>query len=164
MLVYHGSNVAVEIPKILASNRALDFGGGFYVTTNLEQAKTFANNVVNRNEGWGVPTISSYEIDFDKTLRELKVLQFDRPNDLWLDFVHAHRTSQYSGELFDVIVGPVVNDTVYRVFRLFENGDIDREATIRRLKVAELYNQMAFRTERAIAALEFVGLMEGNNG
>jgi len=62
MLVYHGSNVAVENPRLIKQNRALDFGSGFYTTFNLEQAESFANNVVNRNEGYGIPVISYCEL------------------------------------------------------------------------------------------------------
>ena len=33
MMIYHGSNVEIDQPKIIQSNRALDFGFGFYTTT-----------------------------------------------------------------------------------------------------------------------------------
>ena len=36
MIVYHGSNVEVREPKILKPNRELDFGNGFYTTTNAQ--------------------------------------------------------------------------------------------------------------------------------
>ena len=42
MTVYHGSNVEVHEPKILKPNRELDFGNGFYTTTNIDQAIAFA--------------------------------------------------------------------------------------------------------------------------
>lgn len=35
MILHHGSNVEVREPKILNPNRGLDFGHGFYTTTNL---------------------------------------------------------------------------------------------------------------------------------
>ena len=75
---------------------------------------------------------------------------------MWLDFIYANRAAKYAGKRYDVILGPVANDTVYRVFRLFENGDIDRATAIKRLKVMKLYNQIAFRTERAITELKFI--------
>ena len=164
MLVYHGSNVAVEKPIIVIPNRTLDFGSGFYTTINWEQAQSFAHNVVDRNDGLGIPTISIYEIDFEKLVLELSVLQFDQPDDKWLDFVYANRTAKYAGEQYDVIFGPVANDTVYRVLRLFENGDIDRETVIKKLKVTALFNQMTFCTERAIAELRFVASEAVSNG
>ena len=37
LLVYHGSNVVVDTPRLLPQNRYLDFGPGFYTTTNREQ-------------------------------------------------------------------------------------------------------------------------------
>ena len=48
MILYHGSNLAVEEPKILVSNRYLDFGTGFYTTSNLSQARNFADKVTAR--------------------------------------------------------------------------------------------------------------------
>jgi len=156
MFIYHGSNVAVENPRLITPTRALDFGSGFYTTMNLEQAKNFAKNVVNRNEGHGLPTISYYEVNYDKLLQEFDTLIFDHPDDNWLDFVYSNRLEKYTGKQYDLVIGPVANDTVYRVIRLFENGDIDRETVIKRLKISKLFNQVTFRTEKAIAELKFV--------
>ena len=39
MIIYHGSTITVDKPEILPSQRMLDFGQGFYTTTNEEQAK-----------------------------------------------------------------------------------------------------------------------------
>ena len=42
MILYHGSNVEVREPKIIVSNRTLDFGAGFYTTSNKEQAEKWS--------------------------------------------------------------------------------------------------------------------------
>lgn len=42
MILYHGSNVAVKKPEIIISNRALDFGAGFYTPSDKKQAKRWA--------------------------------------------------------------------------------------------------------------------------
>jgi hypothetical protein len=42
MKIYHGSTEMVELPKLIVSDRFLDFGSGFYTTTNLEQAIRWA--------------------------------------------------------------------------------------------------------------------------
>lgn len=34
MILYHGSNLVVSKPKLIQQNRFLDFGFGFYTTTN----------------------------------------------------------------------------------------------------------------------------------
>lgn len=51
MLLYHASNVEVRFPMLVESNRMLDFGPGFYTTTNREQAVRFARSVVARRGG-----------------------------------------------------------------------------------------------------------------
>lgn len=57
MVLYHGSNLAVAEPKLVAQNRFLDFGFGFYTTTNRMQAIGFANKVTKRRKT-GIPTVS----------------------------------------------------------------------------------------------------------
>ena len=42
MIVYHGSIDIVEKPDTLHSYRTLDFGKGFYVTTNKAQSEVWA--------------------------------------------------------------------------------------------------------------------------
>ena len=42
MIVYHGSFEVVEKPDTLHSYRPLDFGKGFYVTTNKAKAEVWA--------------------------------------------------------------------------------------------------------------------------
>ena len=48
MILYHGSNVIVEQPKLIRQNRYLDFGFGFYTTTNRDQAVNFAQYLFRR--------------------------------------------------------------------------------------------------------------------
>ncbi len=43
--LYHGSNVIVDKPVLLAQNHTLDFGSGFYTTTNESQARSFSEKV-----------------------------------------------------------------------------------------------------------------------
>lgn len=42
MIVYHGSTEIIKSPDVLHSFRTLDFGKGFYLTTNREQAERWA--------------------------------------------------------------------------------------------------------------------------
>ena len=51
MILYHGSNMVVNEPKLVEQNRYLDFGYGFYTTTNRDQAENFAQKVVVRRGG-----------------------------------------------------------------------------------------------------------------
>lgn len=53
MLLYHGSNVTVSEPRLIPQNRFLDFGFGFYTTTNKSQAIAFADKVFKRRKTGG---------------------------------------------------------------------------------------------------------------
>lgn len=50
MILFHGSNVEVKVPQIIKSKRLLDFGTGFYLTSDFEQAKKWAVRTTNRRE------------------------------------------------------------------------------------------------------------------
>ena len=58
MILYHGSNLVVSGPKLMEQNHTLDFGLGFYTTTNRDQAVQFAKKVVDRNGGLGSATVN----------------------------------------------------------------------------------------------------------
>ena len=74
MRLYHGSNVAVREPRLLKVQRELDFGKGFYTTTDLRQATTWAERTA-RIRRAGRPCVSVYELD-DVALATLRVLRF----------------------------------------------------------------------------------------
>ena len=50
MKLYHGSNVEVKNPKILQNNRFLDFGNGFYLTSDFEQASKWEKLIKKRRK------------------------------------------------------------------------------------------------------------------
>ncbi len=45
MLVYHGGNLTVDKPRLLASNKHLNLGPGFYATANQSQFEEFSIKV-----------------------------------------------------------------------------------------------------------------------
>ena len=154
MTLYHGSNVEVKEPTILKPHRGLDFGNGFYTTTNLDQAIAFAKRVT-KNRGVGVATVSIYEIDERMAFSLCEVVKFDGVCDAWLDFVCDNRDEAYSGPAYDLAFGPVANDDVYRTLYLYRAGEIDREETFKRLKVKTLYNQLVFASSLALSFIRF---------
>jgi hypothetical protein len=160
MIVYHGSNMIVEKPRLVHQNRTLDFGYGFYTTTNQNQAQNFAAKVTDRRE-IGSPCVSMYEIvDLEELTKRYKILTFSGADEAWLDFVFANRNGSYTGAHYDIILGPVANDTIYRTFVAYEEGILTKEETIARLKVKKLYDQMTFTTEAALAELRYIGQLD----
>ena len=159
MIIYHGSNVTVQTPKILIPNRYLDFGTGFYTTTNFDQALNFAGKVTLRKR-CGRSTVNVYELD-DSIFSELDVLKFDSADAHWLDFVSDNRSGISQTVFHDLICGPVANDDVYQTFVLYTTGVLSREQTLEALKIKKLYDQYVFTTERALSYLTFQGVEFG---
>jgi len=159
MILYHGSNMVVERPKLVPQDRALDFGAGFYTTENKVQAVSFADKVFRRrNEG--SPVISVYEFDADSAFSVCSLLRFDAPDEAWLDFVSAQRNRSYRGKTYELVYGPVANDDVFRTFQLYAAGDLTKAETLARLKIKKLYNQLVLSSERAISYLRFAEVLQ----
>lgn len=160
MLLYHGSNVEVKYPDLSKSTEFLDFGIGFYLTTNKEQAIMFSRKVVLRAKKrkllTGTATVSVYEFDLEQARKRLSVLEFEMPNGEWLDYVFRNRQEVDKENTFDIVIGPIANDDVYDVIDKYEDGLYSREEAIKRLKVKKLFNQYTLKTERAINLLQFV--------
>lgn len=156
MILYHGSNVIVDQPKLIRQNRYLDFGFGFYTTTNREQAVNFAQKVTDRRK-MGEATLNIYSVNEAVAFQECKVLQFDSSDEAWLDFVAANRQGTYQGEKYDLIYGAVANDDVYRTIALYMTGVLDKEQTLSSLKIRKLFNQLVFATEKSLQYLKFEG-------
>lgn len=156
MILYHGSNVTVSEPKLVEQNRYLDFGFGFYTTTNKTQAIGFADKVSKRRRT-GIRTVSIYELDEVKAFADCSVLRFKSADEAWLDFVSDNRSGNYSGEAYDIIYGPVANDDVYTTFTLYTAGVLTKEQTLEALKVKKLYDQLVFTSEKALGYIKFIG-------
>ena len=154
MILYHGSNTVVEMPRLIEQNRFLDFGYGFYTTTNKAQAENFAKKVVVRRGG--TPTVNIYEIDDNIGSELLKIKRFNAPDEEWLDFVSTHRNGTYDGEQYDFIIGAVANDDVYRTLQVYSSGLLTKEQALEALKIKKLFNQYVFATNEAISFLKFV--------
>ena len=160
MEVYHGSNVIVDKPALIRQQRTLDFGPGFYTTINREQAVVFAKKVGARQES-DKCFVSVYKIPSLDVLRtKMDLLEFLSPNHKWLDYVFENRSGIYSGRSYDVIVGPVANDSIYRTFIAYEAGILTKDETVARLKVKKLYNQITFSTEMALSSLKYTEYFE----
>lgn len=88
------SNMTVEKPRLIKQNRYLDFGFGFYTTTNRDQAVNFAQKVTERRKT-GKATLNIYSVDEKVAFEECSLLRFDNPDEIWLDFVAENRQGTY---------------------------------------------------------------------
>ena len=149
MIVYHGSSETVRHPDTLHSYRALDFGKGFYVTTVREQAERWARRKADLLGG--MPVISQYFMNEDTSQFRVKTF----PDDLmeWIEFVCDCRDERPIYLEYDLIIGKVANDKVFRVVDMYYSGIWDKERTLREIRAYPNYDQIAFITQSAIDAL-----------
>lgn len=111
MLLFHGSNSSIEKPLLLKASHPTDFETGFYATTNYDQAVDFAKRVVNLRKGLALVNI--YELN-EKEIEKNLILRFENPNVDWLHFVVNNRMSKPIKTNYDIIIGPVANDDVFK--------------------------------------------------
>lgn len=143
-LLYHGSSFKVETPKILTSGFYKDFGYGFYCTNIEKQARRWAmtkgkNHIVN---------IYSYKKD-----NTLKILQFDTMTEEWLDFVIACRHG--TEHQYDIIEGPMADDTIWDYIEDYIDGKITREAFWVLVKFKYPTHQIVFANDKALKCITF---------
>lgn len=153
MKLFHGSNVEVMHPKIRPNLRALDFGAGFYLTSSEEQATRWAK-IVSRRRRTGKPTLNIYTIDKSK-INELNILQFKTADADWLDFVVNNRKEQLLENPYDLVIGPVANDSTLPVIDDYIDDKYTKEEAVRRLLPQNLTDQYAFLTVKALDLLIF---------
>ena len=174
MLLYHGSYLQVPSIDLAKCAPHKDFGQGFYVTTSLDQARSFVPLSVRRRIREGalssnctVGWISTYVYHSSK---DALVQVFNRADADWLHFVVANRRvglfphllEQFSP--YDIIGGKIANDRTAQTIQFYMAGAYGKpgelaadEVTIRLLLPNRLKDQFCFRTTRAVETLEYVG-------
>lgn len=130
MILYHGSNVEIEKIDLALSRPNKDFGRGFYLTEDMEQARRMAEQKV-RQSG-GIVVVNRYEFD-ERYLEDgyLKVKHFESYTEEWAEFILANRNRKIEGKIheYDVVIGAIANDQSGRTTfslheRLYRLADI----------------------------------------
>lgn len=154
-MLYHGSNETVQNPEIRKSTHSLDFGMGFYTTTSFEQAKKWAINKI-KKEQLGISTVSIFSVPNDFLSHpDYSILNFEKANEQWLDFVISNRTNPNFTFDYDIVKGAVANDRVYASLNAYEAGFMDKQRLLLELKTWVYVDQILFHTERALNLLRF---------
>lgn len=157
MIVFHGSNQIVKNPDLTHSFRNLDFGKGFYVTSVREQAERWARRKADFAPGTK-PILNIYEMNND--FSNFKVLDFQDELDFWIDFVCDCRDGKTDYQNYDVIIGKVANDKVFRVVDMYHSGIWEKERAIKEIRAYPNYNQIAFVSEKSLSLLSFKSFEE----
>ena len=155
MQLYHGSTVNIESIDLLKSRPNKDFGKGFYLSADYQQAWLMGEFKA-LTEG-GEPVMNTYLFDENVlTAGELKVLTFDGYTREWADFIFLNRNNKTAAPVhdYDIVYGPIANDRVGVQIGKYEAGDITLDQFLENLKYMKgITFQYFFGTERAISKL-----------
>jgi hypothetical protein len=153
MLIYHGSPVIVEHPRIIHPPEAKDtkdFGPAFYCTMFENQAVRWAT----RKSCKGFVNTYMFNESCIQSLG-LNVCKLELGCN-WLNFVSTCRANININHGYDIVIGPLADDDVYRTLRDYFHGEFDSIECIRRLKSRGITNQIAFCSERSLLTLRYL--------
>lgn len=155
MKLYHGSTEDITKIDLSKSKPNKDFGRGFYLSAEKEQAEKLAE--YKAFQFGGEPTLNVFEFDERKLSdSSIEVLKFDGYSKEWADFVFANRNSKTGESIhnYDIVIGPIANDRVGVQVRRYMEHEISLETFLENLKYMKgVTFQYFFGTETAINLL-----------
>ena len=156
MKLYHGSNTKVIVPDLSISKPFKDFGKGFYLSDNYEQAYDMASQKVKQTLK-GEPIVSEFQ--FDESLMhsdELSIKIFSDYTEEWAHFILDNRNKDLPQPIhqYDIVYGPIADDGVTFQLRRYQGGVISLARLVEELKYAKgITFQYYFGSERALQKL-----------
>lgn len=150
MMLYHGSNVAIERIDLAKSRPYKDFGRAFYLSSSEEQAREMAR--FKTLTFGGEEVVTAFEVE-DYSM--YNVLSFGGYTEEWAEFVYRNRDERRPFQHpYDVVFGPIANDTVGVQIRDLRERKISMARFLENLKYHKgITFQYAFCTDRAVSKL-----------
>lgn len=139
----------VRNPEVRKTRYAKDFSWGFYCTSNYEQAARWSKKGRSR----GIVNVFEYTES-----PMLNIKKFPEMSDEWLDFIAICRSGKHHD--YDIVEGPMADDTIWNYVNDFLSGDISREAFWALAKFKHPTHQISFHTEVALKCLSFKEAIE----
>ena len=156
--LYHGSNQEIGEIDLSRGLPGKDFGQGFYLP---HQAERMALSKCKRSQGKS-PTVTVFEFDEEEALRQkLRIKVFSKSTEAWAKFVTNNRHASRKGYThhYDIVIGPVADDSMTLQFRLYEQGLITLRQLVRKITFPHNNSQHFFATERAVSLLRKVDVI-----
>lgn len=158
IILYHGSNMPVYRPKLLKQHPH-DFGQAFYLTTDLKQAKRWADHKARKNV---FSYVTCYTVDKEK-INRLNIVHFKNADKNWLTLVARCRQDKYQPKA-DIVIGPVVDgQKSWLILKLYWQEMLSYQEAIDGLKVYNLTDQWAFTTLKSLKLLNLAEVKEYEN-
>ena len=156
LILYHGSNVEIEVVDFSKSKPGKDFGVGFYLSAELEQAQEMAEKKALLMGGEPVVTRFEFDEEAAKADNGIVYQRYEKYSLEWGQFVKKNRDNREHESLheYDIVYGPIANDNIGLQLRRLNADIIDIEKFVDEIKRkgGETY-QYFFGTEKALKYL-----------
>lgn len=104
---------------------------------NTKRAETAKKAVVN-----------VYELK--DNLDAYKVLSFDKENEQWLDFIYACRKGEEINQNYNIIIGSVADDDVFKTVDMYFKGLWDKEKVLDELRCYKMNDQICIVNQKTL--------------
>lgn len=157
--LYHGSNVEINDIDLSKCRKGRDFGKGFYLNPNYEQARGMAQKAV-RIMHDGIEIVNAFEFDdaLVKQSNDFKIKIFADYNEEWAEFIVMNRKNKTDipAHDYDIVIGrPIADDSVGVQLRRFMQGYMPLSQLIEELRFhGDHAIQYYFGTPKAIKLLK----------
>lgn len=154
MILYHGSNIKIDVIDLTKSKRYKDFGQAFYLSAEEEQARKMA--IANVVQFGGEESVTSFNFNEScLSSNELQIKCFTEYSREWAEFVFNNRdeNQDFSHE-YDIVYGPIADDYIGLQIRDFKRNNITFEQFLANIRYHKgITFQYAFCTQKAIEQL-----------
>lgn len=150
-ILYHGATSIVREPLTHVGRSDLDFGPGFYLTNDRDQAVKWAITKAGRKKNLKA-VLNVYHFDQEGFLEKgiFKKRIFPHYDLEWLDFIAASRKGQQPWQGFDWIEGGIANDSVITTVDAYLDGTMTAEIAMGKLIKEELKHQVCISNQLVI--------------
>lgn len=157
-LLFHGAKESLKMPLDLKYSKSNnDFGIGFYLGENFEQASTYIAN-----------SKSKYVYAFALKLNNLKIEKFNVDTEWMLaiayyrGWIDEYRYNSIINNIInkvknaDVIIAPIADNRMFDLISEFIDGVVTNEQCEHALAATNLGNQYVIKTKKGLDNLKFI--------
>ncbi|WP_367567170.1 DUF3990 domain-containing protein [Lacrimispora sp.] len=170
--LYHGTPYTLTEIKLDAGRGYKDFGKGFYLATNRQQAVGMMNKKYRElsrkspaNLAWIKKNL--YSFDFNKELlHTVSYKVFDVTDTQWLDFILSCRSCRQTPHHYDIVIGPTADDDTTFCLNNYREGLYgppdaleSKRVLMRNLETENLGTQVFVATSKGLTLLENMQLI-----
>ena len=151
MLLYHGTVHNFTDPDLSRGRDATDFGKGFYVTDSLKMAKDW-------RKGYSGKRINVYDLTLSQIDScKLHIRRYKAADINWAKFVYNNRRGKSKNMKFDIIIGPLADNSYNKWFDKIDRGEISWDQLANKINYTRFKSiQYCFKTPNSIKLLKYV--------